>query len=448
MMGSTLFQELEPPHKGSKAIMWKIFTITSLILALLIPLNMINGVIVERQLSKARVVQEIAQTWAGEQNIIGPILAIPYKVVASTAESTQIVRQVAYILPQQYQVFGTLNPDVRHRGIYESNVYTSDVGIQGSFNTSLLDELKIAKDNILWSEAQVVVGISSIKGINSRSDLKWQGKTIELLPGLNKASFLGTGLSAPVPVAVGQTNVPFQMNLSLRGSQSLTVAPIGKQNNIKLKSPWSSPSFIGHTLPKKHDITKGEFSVDWEIPYFARDYGQLFLSTYPIQEQIKASSIGVQLLTPVDAHRQSERAIKYGVLFLVLTFATYFLFEIISGYRLHPFQYLLVGCAISLFYLLLIATSEVSCFELAYGLASTAIISTITLYSKAILGKIRRHAQFIIGGMLTLLYSYLYILLQLEDRSLLFGAIGLFIVLASIMYITRNIDWYNEQVEA
>jgi inner membrane protein len=365
----------------------------------------------------------------------------------SNTKQSQVVRQTVYLLPQQYTVNGKLLPEVRYRGIYQANLYTSDIEVTGNFNTKMLEESKIAQKSIMWNEARLVFGISSIKGISNRTNLKWQGKTIELLPGTNGASFLGSGLSAPVPVAASQADIPFSVKLSLHGSQSLSTAPIGKQSNIHFESPWNSPSFIGNTLPKTRKISSDTFSADWDIPYFSRDYGQVFFSAFPIQDQIKASSIGVELLTPVDAHRQSERAVKYGVLFLVLTFSTYFLFEIISRYRLHPFQYLLVGCAISLFYLLLIATSEVSNFMVAYGIASVATILSITLYSKAILGKIRSYAEFIIGGLLTVLYGYLYILLQLEDQSLLFGSIGLFVVLVSIMYITRNIDWYNEQNE-
>jgi inner membrane protein len=395
------------------------------------------------------VEEEISESWAGQQGLVGPILAVPYKVVLdSKAKQIRTTQQVAYILPQQYHVDGNLIPKTLYRGIYEANIYTSTINIYGNFSTKPIEELKIPKENILWNRAHVILAISSTKGIEDRLNLKWKEQTIELLPGLHDADFLGTGLSAPVPVTAEKSTIPFQINLSLKGSQALSIAPIGGQNNINLQSTWASPSFVGNSLPKTRSVNSKGFFANWQIPYFARDYGQLFLSTAPIQEQIQASSIGVQLLTPVDAYRQSERAVKYGVLFLVLTFATYFLFEVISSSRLHPFQYLLIGCAISLFYLLLIAISEVIRFELAYGLASAAIISTITLYSSAILGRIRKHAQFIIGGLLTLLYSYLYILLQLEDQSLLFGSIGLFIVLAVIMYITRNIDWYNEQGES
>lgn len=174
-------------------------------------------------------------------------------------------------------------------------------------------------------------------------------------------------------------------------------------------------------------------------------YEQVLTKDFVSSNLLEASAVGTELMTPVDFYRQVDRVIKYGVLFLVLTFATYFIFEIISNKRLHPFQYLLIGCSIILFYLLLLAFAEVIGFGGAYGIASLATIASISLYSHAILGKIQKRAALLVAGLLSVLYGYLYVLLQLEDWSLLFGAIGLFAVLATIMYITRNVDWYHEQ---
>lgn len=444
---------LPSPPKKSNAILWKVLMMAGLILGLLIPLFMISGIISERQGNKQQVEEEIAQTWASEQVILGPVLAIPYKNtynVTDEAGKKQVrsTRNIAYLLPEQYQVKTHINPEPRYRGIYQAIVYTSKLTAQGNFSLKTLEELHIAKESILWKEAFVVVGIPSMKGVNKKPGLTLLGKSSELLPGMNGASLSSSGLYSPLSLSGNETSLPFKLALSLKGSQTLSVIPIGKQNTITMDSGWQSPSFIGSTLPTSRQIGEQGFTATWDVPYFARSYGQALLDASDLQLSMNTSAVGVQLLTPVDSYRQSERAVKYGVLFLVLTFATYFLFEVISRYRLHPFQYLLVGCAISLFYLLLIAISEVTQFGLAYGIASVGTISVITLYSKAILGKIRRHAQWIITALLAILYIYLYVLLQLEDMSLLFGAIGLFIVLAVIMYVTRNIDWYSEQTNA
>lgn len=443
---------LSPPKK-SNSILWKVLMMVGLILGLLIPLNMIGGIISERQVNKRQVEEDIAQTWASKQVILGPVLAIPYKNTYDVTDETgkkqvRSIRNIAYLLPEQYQVKSNIIPEPRYRGIYQSIVYTSNLTAQGNFSLKTLDELHIAKENILWKEAFVVLGIPSMRGVNQKPDLTMLGKSSELLPGMNGTSVSSSGLYSPVPLSGNETSFPFKLALSLKGSQALAVIPIGKQNTLVMESGWQSPSFVGSTLPTSRHIGDKGFTATWDIPYFARSYGQALRNTPDIQASMIGSAVGVELLTPVDSYRQSDRAIKYGVLFLVLTFATYFLFEIISRYRLHPFQYLLVGCAISLFYLLLIAISEVTQFGLAYGIASLATISVITLYSKAILGKIRKHAQWIITTLLSILYIYLYVLLQLEDMSLLFGAIGLFIVLAVIMYVTRNIDWYSEHATA
>jgi inner membrane protein len=441
------------PRKRSHSILWKVLIIVGLILGLLIPLNMIGGIIADRQSGRDQVQAEIAQTWADQQTILGPVLAIPYK---NTYELTndkgqkqlRFIRQTAYLLPQQFQVNANIRPETRYRGIYQSVVYISDLFAQGHFNLKTIEELNIPKQNILWNEAYLVFGVPSMKGINKKPDLIWQGKSFELLPGVNGAPFVNSGLYSPIALSDKQTGLAFKMTLSLKGSQVFSIVPIGKLNTINMNSTWNSPTFVGSTLPGSRNIDSKGFKATWEIPYFARSYSQAFINTSDIQQRLSESAVGVQLLAPVDSYRQSDRAVKYGVLFLVLTFATYFLFEIISQYRLHPFQYLLVGCALSLFYLLLIAISEVSRFEWAYAVASVSTVTAITLYSKAILGKIRQHAQWLIGGLLSILYAYLYVLLQLQDHSLLFGAIGLFIVLSIIMYVTRNIDWYDEQVTA
>lgn len=435
--------------KKPRSVIWKVLTIALLILGLLIPLTLIGGVIAERQTAKQQVQAEIAQTWASEQTILGPVLAIPYQVSQEYynekgQKQVRNTRELAYILPQHFEAESHINPERRYRGIYQSIVYVTDLSAQGSFNPRTIEELGLPKASILWKEAFIVFGIPSMKGIHKKPVFEMREKRVELLPGVNGVPYINAGLYSPVAISESQANIPFRINFSLKGSQAFSIIPVGKQNTITLSSSWASPSFIGSTLPSSRNVTAKGFKATWEIPYFARNYGQAFIAMSDIQARIAESAVGVQLLTPVDSYRQSDRAVKYGILFLVLTFATFFLFEIIGQYKLHPFQYLLVGCALSLFYLLLIAISEVSQFELAYGVASIATISAITLYSKAILGKVRQSAQWVIGGLLSILYIYLFVLLQLEALSLLFGAIGLFIVLAVIMYVTRNIDWYNE----
>jgi inner membrane protein len=443
------FEENRPKRPGMGSIMGKVLIIFALILMMLIPLSQISGLLSERQTNKERVQQNLENSGIAEQQLLGPILVIPYK--QTTTESvdgkakSMLLQKKAYLLPQQYSVHSTLTPAVLHRGIYDSIMYSSHLLVDGSFDLQELKTLKIAPENILWKNASLMLGISKLQGVEQQPSLIWQSKSVELLSGTNEPDFKTPGLSAPVSLEAKQTGARFHLELNLKGGQTFSIVPVGKQNTLDMNASWASPSFMGETLPSTRDITPKGFSATWRIPYFVRDYGQVFTEVSGIQDAMFSSAVGVKLLTSVDSYRQTERAIKYGILFLLLTFSTYFLFEIIGKQRLHPFQYLLIGLAISLFYLILLALSEVLQFGWAYLSASTAIVSLITLYSRGILGHIHTWGQYLIGGLLSALYTYLYILLQLEDRSLQFGALGLFIVLAAVMYVTRKINWYTEQ---
>lgn len=434
-----------PKPNQSRPIIWEILMIIGLILMLLIPLNMIGGVIAERQNTRKEALQSIVDNYGGPQTVIGPVLAIPYKVTTATyseagQQKTVTVKNTAYLFPENYKIKeGGLAPEFQHKGIFQLLTYTAKLKSQSDFSLRSLETLNIPKQNYLWDQAYLLTGITDQRGIQ-KSHLKWEGKTKELKAGTNASTLIRSGVYAPISLSPNQDNYTSNLELTLIGSDSLYFVPVGRTNEIKIAPNWHSVSYRGAHQPP----AKGTKQDIWNVNQ--NNFAQAVLDTGTIQHQMLNSTVGVQLLNPVDSYRQTERAIKYSILFLVLTFSTYFILEMIGRQRLHLFQYLLVGLALSLFYLLLVAISEVSQFPIAYGIASLAIISMITLYSKAILGKIKKHAQFIVGGLLTALYSYLYILLQLEDLSLLFGAIGLFVVLGAIMFVTRNIDWYNEEM--
>ncbi len=431
-------------------VMRKIALITVLIIGMLIPLGMILGVISERQMRKNEVTADIASTWAEAQNFTGPVLVLPYKHTIMIEDSRgrkipQHEQDYIYLLPNHYHVSTQLKPETRYRGIFKSVVYTNDIHIEGNFSFDALNTLPIAKESIAWDKAFLTVGLTQPKGLQQMPRLHWQNKPLELLPGTNGSRLVNAGMYTPTPVQAQNTTLPFELSMALRGSEAFSVAPIGKQSKIEMASPWKTPSFSGNTLPNQRHITEKGFTANWEIPYFARSYGQAFIYTDRLEDKLTQSQVTVSLLSPVDTYRQAERATKYGVLFLVLTFSTYFLFELLAKFRIHAFQYLLVGCSLCLFYLLLLALAEILGFSWAYLIASLSTVTTLSLYSKAILGNIRKQAPLIIATLLAILYGYLYILLQLEDLSLLFGTIGLFIVLTAIMFITRHIDWYGEE---
>lgn len=456
-MNQTEVQVEKPQLKPSKrSVMWKIAIIVLLILGLLIPLSMVSGVIEERQGRKLAVTNEIGATWGETQTIVGPVLVVPYKTQTTYIDEnhktlTRSTTDYAYLLPKQLNVKTSLASSIRYRAIYKSVVYTSTISGQGQFDLNDLHELKIPQENINWKDTFVLLNVPQPKSIQAAPAFSWSGKSAEFLPGTRGTGLFTTGLYANVACQPATPIIPFSLKLALKGSEGFSLVPIGKQNKLDIVADWPSPSFTGNISPSARTIDKKGFTATWEIPYFARNYPQAF-SANPINDNEKLrkslmdSQVGVSLFEPVDFYHQSERATKYGILFLVLTFATYFLFEVITKTRLHPFQYLLIGCALCLFYLILVAFSEFVGFGWSYVIGSISIITSITLYSQAIIGKARKGAPLLIAGLLGALYGYLYVLLQLEDASLLFGTIGLFLVLAVIMYVTRNIDWYNEQV--
>jgi inner membrane protein len=423
----------------------KVLLLGCLVLALWIPLMMISGLVSERQSRRAETEADIARTWAGHQVLLGPLLEVPYtatewKTGSEGRDVEKVTTRHAYLLPHQFYATAMIAPQIRSRGIHDVVVYRSQISVAGVFNPDAMRALDIAAENIHWQRAVLIVAVTDAKGIERNPDLTWDGTALELLPGTASAPLSGLH----VPVAIDpelRKSIPFQLKMGLKGSGTLTVTPLGKDSRIQMRSPWSSPAFTGNVLPDQRTVRDDGFSATWLIPWFARGYGQALAGPGELRRDVPASAVGAELYRAVDFYRQAERSMKYGILFIVLTFAVFFLFETPGGSRLHPFQYLLVGCAQCLFYLLLLPLSEMINFAAAYTVASAAVVSVIALYSRAILD--RPFSSWLIGGLLTLLYGYLYVLLQLEDLSLLFGAIGLFAVLAAIMYTTRNFDWHS-----
>jgi inner membrane protein len=281
--------------------------------------------------------------------------------------------------------------------------------------------------------------------------LDWNGRSIVFSPGSGTTDFIRSGIQASSlklePQLKGH-KIPFSLKLHLAGSNSMNFLPFGMTTKITMQSLWPNPSFIGAFLPEHRQITKDGFKAAWEISHFGRAYPQILATdqlTDDLHATIEKSNFGVRFLQPVDSYRQSERAIKYGMLFIVFNFLTYFLFELTTGVRIHIFQYVLVGVALCIFFLLLIALAEHIGFAWAYTIGAASVISQISLYSFKVVKTLKRTLT--VSAVLALLYVYLYIALCLEDYALLIGSLGLFIGLAFIMFVVRNVDWFAEAKE-
>lgn len=453
-----MFQALGKPRHIRDTVLFRLVVVGLLILVLMIPLAMVRSLIFERQGRFYQAGREIASTWGGSQTLGGPVLTVPYRWLAKDDKGKLVpCRSYARFLPDVLNVEGRIDPERRHRGIFETVVYTADLNVSGSFRRPDFAALKLEQGTgieVLWQEAYLAVGIPDMRGVRAKVDLDWGGQELPLAPGGVEEGLWKTGLKtdAEVPgLAAGKESqvYAFRFQLGLNGSSELRLLPFGEQTTFHLISQWDAPKFVGNLLPATRRVSATGFESNWQVNAYGRSYPQRWSASQAeavAQEpEITASSVGVELLIPVDAYQKTERSTKYGILFLVLTFLTFFLFEVFNPLRLHPVQYLLVGAGLCLFYLLLLSISEHFAFGLAYLIAASPTVLLIGGYAAAVLrGRLRALVMTLVLGAL---YGYLYVLLQLEDYALLLGSLGLFAILALVMFLTRRIDWYGGRKE-
>ena len=430
--------------RGSQ--MLRLLLIGFLVLLLLIPAAMIGSLVSERSATRQGAVEEVTAKWGKLQIMTGPALMVPYvqRRVELDKKGEKVVREQIHrmtVLPESLSILGEIDTEVRHRGIFSVPVYHLKLEVSGRFAKPDLAEWNVPAADIRWDRAEIGVGISDARAIQERTDLIWNGRTIPFLPGTGAFSLTDTGIHAPLtgggPPASG---FEFKFPLVLNGSVGVYLVPFGRETSVSLRSNWPHPSFQGNWLPAKRAVTDHGFEASWSIPFLGRNYPQAWNDGTSMSETVAASKFGLDLITPVDEYRMAERSTKYAGLFILLTFATIWLIEVLARLRVHPIQYLLVGAAMCLFFLLELALSEHLGFAPAYAVASVAVVGLIASYSLAALHSPRRAG--VVGGLVAALYAYLYVLLKNEDYALLIGSVGLFLMLAAVMYLTRRIDWH------
>ncbi len=442
----TTFEKLNTKIKNS--ITLRLLSIAFLVLILLIPTSMIESLISEREYRREDVTREVSSKWGGSQTITGPILTIPYTKYIKDEEKNLIqTKAYAHFLPDVLNINGNLSPEIRYRSIYEIIVYNTQLKIDGNFSIPDFNELGINETYILWDEAFISLGIPDMKGIKDNIDLKWDEKTYAFNPGIETNDVIGSGVSTKVSLAnklaetgevdTAKKSFNYSFNLNLNGSSFLSFIPVGKETNVSIQSNWAHPSFNGSSLPDEREITKDGFKAHWKELHLNRNYPQQWLGNI---HNVYDSSFGVDLLLPVDEYQKSTRSAKYAIMFISFTFLIFFFIEIRNKKRIHPIQFILVGLALTIFYALLVSLSEHIHFNNAYLISSAAIIVMIGSYSITIFKSGKLTA--LMSGVLLLLYGFIFTILQLEDYALLMGSIGLFMVLAIIMYLSRKIDWY------
>jgi inner membrane protein len=436
----------------------KLLGVGALVLVLLIPLAMITSVLRERLERRNEAVADITSSWGREQNVIGPVLGIPYQYTFKTVkevpapdgkverrEVEETATANAYFLPETLNVSANVQTQKLHRGIYEAVVYRAQGVLSGKFAPPNFGPLKIDLKDVRWNDAFVTIAINDLRGTRDAIVLDWGSIKHPMLPGSQVPGYTTgatSSLASGQPIA---NEIQFSIPLDFNGSEGIFFAPFGVQNEATLKSNWADPGFRGAFLPADRSVRADGFDAKWKVSYYGRDYPQSWTSRNGNErfttQSVSNSLFGAQFLSILDAYRYIERSIKYGVLFLVLVFTAFFLFEVTARQKIHPFQYLMVGAALCLFYLLLLSISEFIGFGWAYLTAAAASTLLITWYCRFFLGGGIR--TFMIGAGLAGVYLFLYITLRQQDYALLMGAIALFVVLAIVMYVTRKVDWYG-----
>jgi len=408
-------------------------------LALWIPTYFIMEMIKEREGRQREAVNDITSKWAGKQTITGPLIAVPYKVKSADAQGTitGFVKHMAYFLPDQLSIDSKVMPEKRYRGIYEIAVYRGDIKISGKFNPLPWQKLDIAPEDLLWNEALLIVDMQDpVKGVNEDVMVKWNDSSVVFNPQYEGVAQLNGAFSAPLSLSAEEVAKPhtFSIQFSLNGSQQLLFTALGRQNDIKMQSPWADPGFTGAVIPTSRQIGDSGFTAQWKS--MNRSTPQVWKDTFYETAPLLA---GADLLVAVDSYDKTQRSVKYALLCIVLTFASFFLIETIYKKPLHLVQYALAGLALVLFYTLLLSISEYTGFNLAYLISAIATIGLIAWY----VGSVMRSSKLasFICLVLVVVYGYIFSILQLQDYALLMGSIGLFVALGIIMYFSRKLQW-------
>jgi inner membrane protein len=422
-----------------RSITLKIFSVGFLILVLLIPAGLIKGLISERQSRRDEVVGEISNKWGESQTITGPFLTVPFKTFFKDNQGkTQTGLDYLHILPETLDATGVMQPEVRYRSLFEAVLYNVQLKFSGNIKLPPLNQLNIDPGNILWDKAYLSLGISDMRGIQDKIVIQFNGVAYQANPGLKTTDLAEAGVGTLVALPASKASLPFSFGLNLNGSEQLSLVPVAETNTVKLTSRWPSPSFNGAFLPTTREVTKEGFSANWKVLHLNRNYPQFWEGS---RYNVTPSAFGLKLILTADVYQKSTRLAKYSIMFLVFTFAAFFFSEIINRRRVHPIQYILIGMAILIFYTLVLSLSEHMNFNFAYILSASAVTGIISGYAKAIVSNPK--FALTILSLLTILYCYLFIVLQLEDYALIMGSVGLLIILAAVMHLTRKIDWYE-----
>ena len=427
-----------PKMKRSDRMLLKLILIGLLSVILLIPQQIILHVVNERNATQVEAEKEVEQMWSAPQRVIGPVVRIPAK--KNTAKDI-------YLLPESLQVKGDVKAEKRHRGNFDVTVYTADLTLDGNLQLPDVSEYKDSIYDI--SKAEVLISLSDFRGLSENVVLRLNGKDYTMKS--DKDEELGSVLCCRVPASEirDSASATYSVRLPLKGSESLMFLPVGNITFVQLTSNCATPSFQGNFLPDSRTVSDTGFTATWKVLSLNRDFGQSVTRWVDYGDggshsvSMDKNEFGVMMRVPVLQYQQTTRTVKYAYLFIFLTFATVFFVEYRRQTPIHPVQYLLIGAALLVFYTLLLSFCEHIPFLWSYLIAMLMTIVLITGYLAGIL-KIRKTAL-MVGALLFALYVFMYVLLQMETYALLFGSLGIFVILAALMYASQKVKWYKAE---
>jgi inner membrane protein len=422
----------------------KVLGVGVLALLMLLPLWKVRSLVEERQGMRQAAIDQIAQGWGGEQVLGGLVLAVPSRqTMTLPSGDAREIADTTYVLPDTSNANVDMAVETRRYGIYEAPVFASTVQLKGRFAPEDIAQARQA-DTTSWTDgkAELRLVVGDLRGLQEVMDVQINGKPQRFAS--SATTFGGSSSTIVIPLdlaAVNDQPIEYSVTLRLAGTQSLQLLPLARTTDVTMHAPWPDPSFMGAALPLERSVKADGFSARWHLLDLNRKFGQTWhASDARVDAAVRDAAFGVALFQPVDVYQRNVRAGKYGLLFVTMTFVAFFLFEVLKRLRVHPVQYLLVGAALSSFYVLLLALSEQIGFGLAYAVAAGSVVSIIGGYAVAVLGA--RRAGMLLGGALALVYAMLYVVLAAEAYALLIGAIVLVLTVALLMYLTRRIDWY------
>ena len=423
-------------------LFWKVSTLLGCILLLLVPLFMVSNLISERESYRNDVENTLRQSTSGPQKLVGPLIAIPVTEIFYKVEDEKKVEYkksyMHFILPESLVVEGSQHVESRNIGIYDGQIWNTDLRIKVRFSTEKMAQLK--GETMTLGQPFIVVGVGDARGIGTVKVSSINGEALSVEPGSGVYGAL-SGIHIPLTDKTLESKTfALEMSLNLAGTGSFAVVPVGRNSEMTLNSNWPHPGFMGNYLPVKHKIGDSGFQANWQSSWFANNLESWFNgSESPEWESIPAFSVTVA--TPADQYQLTDRAIKYAILLIALTFMAFFVFETLTGLRLHPMQYLLVGLSLVMFYLLLLALSEHIGFTAAWITASLVGALMNGVYLQAILQSWRNSILFTVA--LLGLDGVMWVLLRSQDSSLLLGTGVLLVALCGVMFLTRHLDWHS-----